>query len=203
MRQLTGTPPVGHGAASTAPVDIVSASAIFAGVGLFAAFLLLLWLAKRSDILRDSQPTILPPGQRRPYSLGRCQMAFWLFVTAGTFIFIFVTTGRYNNVITDQSLVLLGISSATGLSSVTIDSNRNAGIVWPTHTTLLNDLLTDVNGVTIHRFQMLMWTVILGILYVISASRTHGLPDFDPKLLMLMGISSGLYVGLKVPERQQ
>jgi hypothetical protein len=178
-------------------------SLFYAALGLLVALILFIWLAEKSQILRDSNPKTLAAGQERPYSLGRCQMAFWLFITVGAFLYIFATTSKYNGVITAQSLVLLGISSGTGLSAIAVDTNKAAaGAAWPVHTSFLMDLLTDVNGVTLHRFQMLIWMIVLGVIYLVAVAQSHTLPAFDDKLLTLLGISSGVYVGFKIPEQQ-
>ncbi|HEV2268664.1 MAG TPA: hypothetical protein VGR92_04325 [Steroidobacteraceae bacterium] len=64
------------------------------------------------------------------------------------------------------------------------------------------DLTTDVNGPTIHRLQVLIWTITLGIVFLIGVYRDLAMPpDFSPTLLALMGISSAGYVGFKWPER--
>jgi hypothetical protein len=39
-------------------------------------------------------------------------------------------------------------------------------------------------------------------LTVYSAYRFLAMPDFDPTLLGLMGISSGTYIGFKFPEKK-
>ena len=69
-----------------------------------------------------------------------------------------------------------------------------------THGFLL-DLLSDANGVTLHRFQMLVWTVVLGIVFVFGVYRSLSTPQFDTTLLALMGIASGTYLGFKIPEK--
>jgi len=66
----------------------------------------------------------------------------------------------------------------------------------------LLDLLSDVNGVNFHRFQMLVWTVALGFLFCHGVYKNLGMPEFSATLLALMGISSGTYLGLKIPETQ-
>lgn len=63
------------------------------------------------------------------------------------------------------------------------------------------DLLHDGDGVSFHRFQMVIWTIVLGIVFVWSVYRTISMPEFDPSLLILMGISAGTYVGFKFPEK--
>lgn len=66
----------------------------------------------------------------------------------------------------------------------------------------LLDLLTDANGVNFHRFQMLVWTVVLGFLFCHGVYKNLAMPEFSATLLALMGISSGTYLGWKIPETQ-
>lgn len=62
------------------------------------------------------------------------------------------------------------------------------------------DILSDGDGISFHRFQITVWTVVLGSVFVWGVYRNMAMPDFDPSLLTLMGISSGTYVGFKIPE---
>ena len=64
------------------------------------------------------------------------------------------------------------------------------------------DLLTDANGITLHRFQIVVWTLVLGFLFIAGVYRDLAMPEFSGTLLALMGISSGTYLGFKIPERQ-
>lgn len=64
----------------------------------------------------------------------------------------------------------------------------------------LLDILSDVNGVSFHRFQMAAWTVVLGIVFVGQVYKVLAMPTFDGSLLALLGISAGTFVGLKIPE---
>lgn len=64
----------------------------------------------------------------------------------------------------------------------------------------LQDILSDVNGVSFHRFQMLAWTVVLGIIFIGQVYKELAMPEFSETLLSLMGISAGTYIGLKIPE---
>ena len=66
----------------------------------------------------------------------------------------------------------------------------------------LSDLLTDANGISFHRLQMVIWTLVLGIVFIQQVVCNLALPDFDETLLALMGISSGTYLGFKLPEQQ-
>jgi hypothetical protein len=80
-----------------------------------------LWLgARNSTLLRDNLlPQIAP--RQQPYSLGRWQMAFWFLLIFASFIAIYVTTWRYNGVITSQELWLMGISATSGVAAVAVD----------------------------------------------------------------------------------
>ena len=72
----------------------------------------------------------------------------------------------------------------------------------PVHTAFFDDLLTDVNGITLRRYQTLVWTIALGIIFLYSGCETLAAPDFDANLLTLRGISSATYLGFKFPEQQ-
>jgi hypothetical protein len=65
--------------------------------------------------------------------------------------------------------------------------------------TVFEDLLTEEAGAyDFHRFQMLAWTLVLGSVFVFKVFSDRNMPQFDSNLLLLMGISSGAYIGFKV-----
>lgn len=63
------------------------------------------------------------------------------------------------------------------------------------------DILSDENGVSFHRLQVLIWTLVLSVIFVVSVYLRLDMPDFDNQLLALMGISNGTYLGFKLPEK--
>jgi hypothetical protein len=65
----------------------------------------------------------------------------------------------------------------------------------------LKDILSSGEGVGFHRFQMAVWTLVFGIIFVRSVYRELAMPNFDTSLLGLMGLSSGTYIGFKFPEK--
>jgi len=71
----------------------------------------------------------------------------------------------------------------------------------PTSKGFIKDILNDGDGVSFHRFQIAVWTIVLGTVFVWSVYRNISMPEFDASLLTLMGISSGTYVGFKFPEK--
>ena len=64
------------------------------------------------------------------------------------------------------------------------------------------DILNDDNGMSFHRFQIAIWTVVLILIFIGRVVDTLTMPTFDDTLLALMGISGGTYIGFKVPDQQ-
>jgi hypothetical protein len=64
----------------------------------------------------------------------------------------------------------------------------------------MKDLISDDQGVSFHRLQMLVWTGVLVLVFIIAVGTNVLMPVFDATLLGLMGISSGTYLGFKFPE---
>lgn len=65
----------------------------------------------------------------------------------------------------------------------------------------VKDLLNDSSGISFHRFQIVVWTIVLGIIFVESVYTHLAMPEFNGTLLALMGISSGTYLGFKGTEK--
>ncbi len=63
------------------------------------------------------------------------------------------------------------------------------------------DILSDENGVSFHRLQVMIWTLVLSVIFLVSVYLRLDMPDFDNQLLALMGISNGTYLGFKLPEK--
>jgi len=75
-------------------------------------------------------------------------------------------------------------------------------LATPLHTVWWQDLLTDANGLSFHRFQIFVWTLVLGVIFALSVYDDLVTPNFSATLLGLMGISSGTYIGFKFPEQK-
>lgn len=235
-------------------------------------------LADRSDILRDigEQPDgsedrkaygigrAFEPRKenkdRKPYSLARCQMAFWFLLVIGSFFYIWLITGALD-IITTEILALIGIGAGTALGAAAIDRGNRETVKTgieskreeiskleleiaeldsrikaspPDLSVLevdkktkyeklqnlrrklencektfdngskgfLKDVLSGNEGVSFHRFQIFIWTLVLGIIFIISVWTRLSMPEFGATLLALLGISAGTYLGFKIPENE-
>jgi hypothetical protein len=223
--------------------------------------------ARKSDLLRDGPPI---GGVRRPYSLGRAQMAWWFFLILIGYNFIWwVTEDR--DTIPPSLLALMGISAATAIAADAIGSRgrvgrrtllddeitsldeaqqkivvdmddaarRAADPAAASSTTvaallsalekkraelealrarlvveragltaivpskgLWSDLVTDERGaISLDRFQIVAWSLVLGAVFLFTAVWELTMPEFNATLLALMGISSGTYIGFKLPSK--
>ncbi|SFL94676.1 hypothetical protein [Variovorax sp. OV329] len=157
---------------------------------------LLVYMAHHTTLLRDAAPAGTPLDQRT-YSLGRTQMAWWFAIVFASFVFLWLVTGEMP-AISGQALTLLGIASATTMASSAVapgrESDRGSAGVFFT------DLLSDAQGIAIHRFQMVALTIAMGLIFIFEVATRLSMPAFDPSLLTLVGLSSATYVGLKIPE---
>jgi hypothetical protein len=159
------------------------------------AIILFVKYARKSDIIRDRgelEPKPGAPAQRKAYSLARTQMAVWTFLVVGMLVFIFLVT--WNGALSSGALVLVGISFSTTLLAATAERPPKPRATQG----FVTDLLSDGDGPSFHRCQMVLFTIVLAIIFVLKAVSTLVMPEFDPTLLALMGISSGTYLGFKL-----
>jgi len=180
-------------------------------VTVFACIVVFVLLCRRSNIIRA--PVGPPGGGLPPYSLSRFQLAFWFFLVVAGYTLVWIITGELDT-ITQSILALIGIGSGTALGAALIDTpnvtNQSTDTAPPpppppaqASRGFLTDILSDpAGGVSIHRFQMFVWTLILGIIFVVSVYKDLSMPEFSATLLGLMGISSGTYLGFKFPEKK-
>jgi hypothetical protein len=161
-----------------------------------AAWVGLLIAGVKSDMLRNSNFTGVG---RRPFSLARVQMCWWFGLVFGAYVFLWAMTLELPT-LNSTTLILLGISSGASLTATGIDLPPERGV--PPSVGFFHDILTDAQGVTLARLQMLMWNVVLGIFYMVDLFNNAQMPCFDTTTLGLLGISTGAYLGFKVPEKQ-
>jgi len=194
-----------------------SRSAIVCSALLLFLFVTASWAGIRGGMLNDAGPGT-------SMSLGRFQLFVWTVLVVISFLVIWAVTGAADT-ITSQSLVLMGISAATAMGATVVESNKRPeaarelaairaekGVSGATDlaaainrspyapSRVLVDLLHDGNGWSLHRVQVLTWTLVLATLFIVGVYRDLAMPQFSDTLLALMGVSGGVYVGFKLNE---
>jgi len=172
------------------------------------AILIFLWTAGAPNLLRD------PDGPLRDgkhvFSLSRCQLAWWFFLILAAWGFLWVTTSS-RDTLNQTALILLGIGSATFLSGAIVGDVRatRTGLAKETvsprpklfqakATAWLYDVLADKDNVGFHRFQLLVWNIVLGIVFLYQTWIDFAMPEFNATLLALLGLSGATFVGMKM-----
>ena len=167
-----------------------------------------------SNILRDTvgDSSRIPAGAKPPFSLARTQLVIWITIIGSVYVFAVLWDCRDVLKINATALILMGISVGTFASAAIVDTSEiQEGIPriqdQPSTNDFLRDILSDGKGVSIHRFQNLVWTLIAIIIYFYRYSNppkgiaeAEVLPVLDTTLLALTGISSATYLTLKARE---
>jgi len=158
------------------------------------------------------------PGKAKAgFSLARTQIAFWTVIVIGSYVYVLISGSISAHGLTipnldPVNLVLLGVAAGTTVAAKAID-NSQQNSATPDKTSqqdvpskgFLPDILSDENGISVHRLQNVIWTVVVGgiyIAYVYSSSKADlpGKNIITDSMLGLMGISSAAYLGVKTTE---
>jgi len=180
-------------------------------------------------MLRDSGPDP-GDGRLRSYSLAKTQMAFWFFLIVSAFVIIWAITGSHDSITESVLVLMgIGSGTALGVavqdkgkehSSKVLKEldelrSQRAALAAGTDTTeidakikektpasvhFMTDVLTDADGISLHRFQMFVWTLVLGVIFIKEVYCNLAMPEFNATLLALMGISSGTFLGFMISE---
>ena len=166
----------------------------------------LFWvLAIKTDILRD--PNSCPKEGKSTFSLGRTQFGIWTVIVFCSFVYLMNKIEVTDIVFTQDVIVLLGISVGTTVISRSIDSNAKKQVLKNVESSdgcskgFLIDILSDGSGISVHRFQQVLFTLLLIYVFLVSLHEEVNFPDLDDQLLLLSGISSGGYLGIKMSEK--
>lgn len=155
-----------------------------------------LLLALKTDALRDSKGGA--------FSLSLTLLFFWTLLIVGAFIYTLVLTDVATSM-NSSVLLLLGVSIATSGGATAIDltsTQKHPDLPDKPHRTFFKDILTDGNIFSIHRIQVCMWNLVLGLYFIIFTMEHKTMPVFSETLLFLAGFSSLSYLGAKIPENR-
>lgn len=170
--------------------------------------------AKISFITKDEDDTNAAAGiiniKKVPYSLARLQFLLWLLVILFGMLHIWIITDVLISP-TGSTLLLLGISGGTFYLGNLLDTPSGGGTpLAPAELAsfindnqsknLIFDVLNNGQSISLHRMQLLIFTVFLCCYFVTVVIGDLIIPQISDTLLALMGISSTMYAGVKTTE---
>jgi hypothetical protein len=189
------------------------AAAIF-GVVYVLVVVAFIFFSGLPNLLRDPDGPLR--GDRRVFSLSRIQLAWWFFIVLGAWLFLWIITGTLDT-LNQTALTVAGIGSLTALggavagkvnqslsaanvagNTLTVDMSKRPPLFRHGPGAVLYDILSDVNTLGFHRFQLLVWNFILGIVFLSEVWDNFSMPTFDSTVLGLLGISAATYAGFKM-----
>jgi len=182
----------------------MNATSIAAIVAASIVLLILFFFRNKLNAFLKDASTIPDPSQRS-YSLAKTILAFWTFIIFFSICYIAIACG-FLPTPTKGVLILMGIAIATTTAGTTIDTiqQQDPSIIRVqdkvTKIGFLTDILSDAKGISIHRFQVVMFNIIYGCSFVAIVVSEYRMIDFPSETLALLGISSGTYALLKVSE---
>lgn len=180
---------------------------VISGIG-GALFLLgVVWFAVHPGALRD-----MSTAEKKPFSFARVQLLAWTTIIIGSWLFVYALLGVFWE-FNATCLTLLGISSMTTVAGRVIDNRDEADPAIDRHQDavegskgFLTDILSDAQGLSIHRFQSLVFNVAFGFWFVLDTAQNldrNAFPTFEPITMTLLMLSSGTYLATKAMENKR
>jgi hypothetical protein len=146
------------------------------------------------------------------YSWSRVQLAWWTLIVLSAFATVLLLDRQAPDLAT-STLILIGISTATIATARTIDVNDQEKLqALPPQDSqgLVVDILSDQTGVSIPRFQNVLFNLVFGIWFIgevlANLVQMPGgginaiMPVITTNNLILLGLSSATYAALKTTE---
>jgi hypothetical protein len=143
------------------------------------------------------------------YSISKAQALFWTCLVAFSCVYVYVLKAAFI-MIPAQILILLGLTGGTALASrinaVSKDAtvpkeilNEVKGIVQRQgRIPRLRDMISIGGRMNVYKFQMVVFTLITGIIVFVELIKGFNFPEIPDTLIVLMGVSNTLYLGNEV-----
>lgn len=187
---------------------IVCIALTLAAVGLFYAAAVHA-LRGHAAGLNRWDPVVLTAGQDGHGSISKLQILFFTMIVAGLLVYVLLRVGRLGD-LSEDILLLLGIAGAgTAAANATSLLRRRLSphnLAWLRRHGWLPeqkrprwaDLVMEAGEFDIYRFQILVFSLVVGLSLLFTG--LFGLADFDlpDGLLALLGLSQVVYVGGKI-----
>lgn len=138
------------------------------------------------------------------YSISLTQILIWTYVTIFGLVYVYWLTGSFLD-ITSQVLMLLGIGGGTAIGAK-INAVSKLYEVPPKYLNLvqkkripkLRDIISTGGRPNMYKFQMLIFTLLTAYIVVVEIAKKYSFPQIPDSLVVLMGISSAVYIGNEV-----
>ena len=174
--------------------------------------LIVVRLDRKYFMLRDNSI-----GIPRPYSFSRVLLIWWTLILLATVAGI-MAGKNVLPVLPLSTLVLIGIASVTTIIARLIDTaDKNNSEVFRHQDddrgkNFFIDVLSDEKGISVHRFQILVFNLVFGLWYITAVNQGLAdettsaeavIPDLHFSNLILLGLSAIVYVAIKAMENKQ
>jgi len=170
---------------------------------LLLCFILYKVKGKLTELLKDM--SVMADATDRSYSLSKTIFLFWTVIIFSSLFYLGI---GYNDFppLNSSTLILLGIAAATAAAGAAVDHTQSAD---PTVQRMqdvektkgfLTDILSDQYGLSLSRCQTMGFNLIYGCVFISTVIAKHTFYLFTPETLTLLGISTGAYALLKIPE---
>jgi hypothetical protein len=176
-----------------------------------------IFLFATTSICRDESLDVngkLKPLKERPYSYARVQLFWWTMIILSCYVTFFA---MYGNLVplNMTTVLLLGLASTVYAGGKILDERQKKQNPTGTRNqdknasedSFLTDMLSDDSGISIHRFQTLVFNIVFGIGFISYFVSSHcagfcryPFLDLNDWQFALLGISSATYLGLKAAE---
>ena len=158
--------------------------------------------AEKMSWIKTISPLELIRGHNGTASLSNLQILWWSLAIFSLMIFVWIATGRLAS-LNQTILYLLGVTGGGSLAAKTVamlNQNRTAAgaVTVPVRQMSWWDLVSDDGQLNLTKFQMLIFTIFTGLYVVSTVIGQITFPEIPNELLLLMGISNGIYVLGKV-----
>jgi hypothetical protein len=130
-------------------------------------------------------------------NLPRLQVGFFAVVITVAYGYIWSTTGEVST-INASALALLGIGAGTVIGHSILASGRRVSAASAAQT-IANSSGIEAPAETqvrfnLHSLQSAVWTLAIGVIFFGTVYRMVVMPDFDSRVLSILGISAGTYI---------
>jgi hypothetical protein len=150
-------------------------------------------MPSRADLLENSRKLGFPAPIAFQVSMFQIYIWTWLVIVGLTYV---VTITGELFAITPQVLSLLGIAGVGSLAARFVAAPSDRGSNKGTNPKF-SDILRTNGEFDLYRLQMFLFTVYTAGFVAIRVAFDQAFPVLDTNLLLLLGISNGIYVGSK------